>query len=122
MKLFIMAFGIFVLIVGIMLILVPKTAKERFTKLLTIKDYRFIGFLSIFMGILFLFASRKSSMSVFVVLVGLASIAKGLFFAFASHDKAKFFINWWLSMSDDRYRIWGIVSLIMGMLLVVAGM
>ena len=116
MRIFLLIVGIFMMLEGIFLILLTRFVKSWSTKLLSIKNYRPWGIISVIISTLLFLASPFSRLSLLIVLFGLGALFKGLFFILTPHDKAKFFINWWISLSEGNFRILGVVVLILGIL------
>ena len=115
---FLIFLGLYFMVVGIVIILFPDKLKKKFSLLLSWKNYKPLGVIAALVGLILFIVSSSSRLGLFVVLIGILSLAKGLFFIFAAHDKAKFVINWSVSLADEYYRIWGIITLAMGMLLI----
>lgn len=123
MGVFLIIWGLLTGLIGLVFILDPQRAKNRSTALLNIKNYKPLGAAAIVISVLFFLASASEGvkMPLFVVIVGIISLLKGVFYAFAKQDKVKFVINWWVSLPIDTYRIWGVIALIVGILLIIAG-
>jgi hypothetical protein len=103
--------------VGVLMILFPEKLKAKVGCLLTWKNYKPLGIIAAIVGLILFVLSGNSKLGLFLVLIGVLSLTKGLFFIFASHDKVKFTINWSVSLKDDYYRLWGIIAFAVGMLL-----
>ena len=119
MKWFLLLMGIIFTLEGLVFILFSNVVKNLSTKLVSIKDFKPLGILAIVIGILFFLASNSSKISLLIVLLGIISLLKGSFFIFSPYDKVKFFINWWVSLAEDYYKILGAVAFILGLLLLV---
>jgi len=118
MRIFLLIIGIFMMLEGIFLILLTRFVKNWATKLLSIKNYKPWGIISIVVSILLFLASPFSRISLLIVLLGLGALFKGLFFTLTPYDKAKFFVNWWISLSEGNFRILGVVVLALGILII----
>lgn len=118
MGIFLLIIGVFMMLEGIFLILLTRFVKNWSTKLLSIKNYRPWGVISIIVSILLFLASPFSRLNLLIVLLGLGALFKGLFFILTPYDKAKFFVNWWISLSEGNFRILGVVVLILGILII----
>ncbi len=118
MRIFLLIIGIFMTLEGIFLILLTRLVKNWSTKLLSIKNYKPWGTVGIILSILLFLASPFSRLSLLIILLGLGALFKGLFFTLTSYDKAKFFVNWWISLSEGNFRILGVVVLILGILII----
>ncbi|MBW1744295.1 MAG: hypothetical protein JRJ47_12845 [Deltaproteobacteria bacterium] len=44
---------------------------------------------------------------------------KGLVFIFAPQDKVKKMIDWWLEGSDQKYKVWAVVAIGLGIAILV---
>jgi uncharacterized protein YjeT (DUF2065 family) len=113
---FLIFLGLYFIVMGVLMILFPHILKKKLGYLLSWKTYKPLGAAAALIGLVLFFVSGSSKLGLFVVLIGILSLAKGLFFLFAAHDKAKFLINWSVSLADDSYRLWGIISFAVGML------
>ena len=114
---FLIFLGLYFILMGVLIILFPEEIKKRLSSLLSFKTYKPLGAIAALAGLGLFIVSPDSRMRLFVVLLGVISLIKGLFFMFAQHDKAKFAINWSISLPPDYYRIWGIMAFAVGMLL-----
>jgi uncharacterized protein YjeT (DUF2065 family) len=114
---FLIFLGLYFMVMGVVIILFPDKLKKKFSLLLSWKTYKPLGVIAALVGLILFIVSGSSKLGLFVVLIGILSLAKGLFFILAAHDKAKFIINWSVSLSDEYYRIWGIIAFAIGMLL-----
>ena len=115
---FLIFLGLYFMVVGVIVIMFPEKLKKKLSLLLSWKNYKPLGVIAALVGLILFIVSGSSKLGLFVVLIGILSVAKGLFFIFAAHDKAKFVINWSVSLADEYYRIWGIIAFAMGILLI----
>ena len=115
---FLIFISLYFMVMGVVMILFPERIKKKFSYFLSFKSYKPLGAVAASVGIILFIVSGSSKMGFFVVLIGILSLIKGLFFIFAAHDKAKFIINWSMSLTDNYYRIWGMIVFAMGMLLI----
>lgn len=99
-------------IAGIFLLVVPAKAKEISRKLM--KNLKAISFIPLIAGVLLVYSAFSSRLHWFVNTIGLLALAKGFFFIFSPEKKAKPFIDWWLKASLSIYRLWGLVTLALG--------
>ncbi len=115
---FLIFMSLYFIVMGVIMILFPGKLKKKFSYLLSWKSYKPLGAVAALVGLILFIVSGNSKMGLFVVLIGILSLTKGLFFIFAAHDKAKFIINWSASLTDDYYRVWGVIVFAMGMFLI----
>jgi uncharacterized protein YjeT (DUF2065 family) len=78
-------------------------------------DRKFISAFEIIIGILLLISATASRQSWFIRLIGLMAIVEGGIIFFIPKNLYDGLIDWYLnSASDQTYRLFGILSLILG--------
>jgi hypothetical protein len=115
MELILYVLGILWVILGALAILYTQQFRAKSDMLLKQVDPRYFAVLSLLAGILLLAASPSSRHAWFVRLLGLMAMAKsGLLFINPAGLYEKM-VSWLVDrMSDQAYRFWGIVMLIIG--------
>ena len=115
MQLVLYVLGILWVVLGALAILYTQQFRSKSDMLLKQVDPRYFAVLALLGGILLLAASPASRNAWFVRLLGLMAMAKsGLLFVNPAglYEKT---VHWYVDrMSDQAYRFWGIVMLIIG--------
>lgn len=106
------------IIEGVIMILAPKKVIKWATSLLEMKDLQRLGLAPLVAGIILLFSASSSAVGWLVVLLGLALIAKAVYIFLTPAAKIK--SHPWLSLSDNNYRAFGIVALVLGVILFIS--
>ena len=106
--------GIFWIVMGTLLVFVPKLLKRKlFVKLQNI-PLKKIGSVPLIIGVLLVLAASHNRYTAFVVILGLLAIAKGIGCIVAT-EKMQKIQDWWLNKaSNNIYRILGIVIILIG--------
>lgn len=119
MGFFLLLISLILIITGVMLILVPKKVVKAILKVLDKpQDGRLLGLVPLIVGIMLLFAARASAVAWLIVLLGLAGIAKAVYIFLTPVSKIKTLR--WFSLSDNAYRIHGIIVLVLGVMIFIA--
>ena len=112
---YLLLMSLFYMITGIVLILTPKKVVKMTQGIFKMKDPRLVGLIPLSCGILFLLSASSTVVGWLVVLMGLAGIAKAVYIFMTPVAKIK--SHWWFSLSDNGYRGFGIIVLILGVIL-----
>lgn len=111
---FLYVYSIFVIVVGVLSVFATDLIKRTFfNKILQINDLKKFSPLAIIVGLLFLMAIPYNRQPLILLLLGILSIIKGITMIVAPEkmDKMK---AWFLKASDNVYRVWGAVMIVMG--------
>ena len=115
MQLILYSLGILWVVLGALVILYTPQFRTKYYMLLKQADPRLFAVLAVLVGILLLVASPDSRNAWFVRLLGLMAMAKGglLFINPAGiYEKS---VQWFVHrVSDQAYRFWGIIMLVIG--------
>ncbi len=115
---FLLLVSVVYIVEGVMMILTPKKAVKFATELLKVREPRYLGLLSLFVGIFLLFSASSSALSWLIVLLGLAGIAKAVYIFLTPIAKIK--AHPWFSLSDSGHRVVGILLLVLGVLVFIS--
>jgi len=111
---FLYLMGIFFIIIGALSVFATDMARRKFfNKLLQNADLKKYAPLSVVIGIVFLLSIPHNRRPFFILLLGVLSILKGIGLIVATEKMLKI-KDWWLKANDTAYRIWGVVVIIMG--------
>lgn len=115
MKWFLYAISLYFIAVGTCAILYTHEARNAITRVIREVDRRILSILAVIAGIAFLFAASASRVPWLIRLFGFMGILKGVYILVAPKNLYDQINNWYLdSFSDQAYRLWGIISLIIG--------
>ena len=111
---FLYLFGIFLIVVGALSVFATDMIRKKFfNKLLELKDLKKYAPLSIIVGVLLLFSVPYNRHGFLILLFGILSIIKGVLLLVAP-EKMEKLKNWWQKAKDNAYRVYGIVMIIIG--------
>ena len=106
--------SVFWIIIGTLLIFVPDLVKTKFCeKLLAKVNLKKMSLIPIICGVLLILSSSYNNYMVFVTLLGLLGIVKGVMFLVAEEKMMKI-TDWWMKSSNTVARIWGVVTITIG--------
>lgn len=115
MKWFLYAFSLYWIAVGSCAIIYTSEARNVMARMIREVDRRVLSIVAVIAGIAFLFAASASSVPWLIRLFGLLGILKGVYILVVPKNLYDQINNWYLdSFSDQAYRLWGIISLIIG--------
>lgn len=120
MGLIIIIVGVLLMVKGAGLILMPRKMVHFAQKMLSGKQAKNLGWIPIVVGLLLCISANFSYMALGIFLLGLLIIAKGVYILVVPIEQIK--KHKWFALSDGIYRVMGIVSLVIGMLLINAAM
>lgn len=77
---------------------------------------KFLAFIPMVVGILLILAAGASGASWFIRILGLLAIGKGIYFLLGPRGQIKALFDWWFKSAQDRtYRLWGLIMVLLGM-------
>mgnify|MGYP000109070267 CR=1 FL=1 len=77
--------------------------------------------LKIVIGILFLIFARECKLPWAIIAVGILSAVGAAVFGLLPVIKIKAYLNWWQIRPDWMYRVWGILAIAFGLLIMYIG-
>ena len=115
MKEFLYAYSVLCIGLGSCLVLYTTECRRLLGNMLTGIDRRFLALLPAIFGILLILAAPQARNAWFVRLLGLIGVAKAGFIVANPQGLCEQVNNWLLnSASDQTFRLFGIISLILG--------
>ena len=111
---FLFAIGIIWVMCGTFMLFSTQSMREKCYTKLRPRDPRMFSPLAIIVGVLMLLSASSSSQPTFIVILGLIALTKGLVFLFAPREKVKRVIDWWFEGTDRTQKVWGVLSLALG--------
>jgi uncharacterized protein YjeT (DUF2065 family) len=115
MNVFLYAISFLCIAIGCCTILYTDEARNFLKRLFNKIDRKFLSVFEAIMGILLLFSATASHHSWFIRLIGLMAIIEAGVIFLVPKNLYDELINWYVnSLSDQAYRFFGILSLILG--------
>ncbi len=115
MKWFLLAVSILFIAIGCCTILYTTETRNVLKNIFNKIDRKIISVFEVIMGVLLLFSATASHHSWFIRLIGFMAVIEGGIIFFIPKNLYDELINWYLnSASDKTYRLFGIISLILG--------
>lgn len=112
---FLYGISIIWVVIGSCCILYTTQCRSILKKMLKGLNLKFLALLAIIIGILLIFSAWYSRNFWFIVFLGLITIGKGILFFLNPGNTAEKILNWSFdTASDQTYRFFGIVFLIIG--------
>ena len=113
LKLFMRLLAILWVAMGTLMIFAPEVLRKKLFAKLKELPLKKAGIIPLVIGILLLLAAFYNRYRLFIVLLGLLSITKGIYCIVATEKMAKM-QDWWLGAKKKVYRISGIIVIILG--------
>ena len=99
---------------GTLMLFATQLIRQRFYHRLKTQDPRGWSFVAIAVGVLLLLAASSSSQVTFIVILGLISLAEGVFLLFAPRPKIRKITDWWFEATDKTHKVWGVATIVLG--------
>jgi uncharacterized protein YjeT (DUF2065 family) len=115
MKWFLYAFSLIWISFGAGIIIYTRESKSMIKSLVTDLDRRFLSVLPAIFGVFLIIAATESRHSWFIRLIGILAVLKGGFIFWNPQNLYNKIVDWYLnSLSDQTFRFFGIIILILG--------
>ena len=115
MNVFLYVFSFFCIAIGCCTILYSDETRNFLKGLFNQIDRKFLSVFEVIMGVLLLVSATASHHSWFIRLIGLMAVIEGGAILLMPKNLYDELINWYVnSLSDQTYRLFGILSLILG--------
>jgi uncharacterized protein YjeT (DUF2065 family) len=114
MKLFLLAISIFWIIIGLTALISPSNLKKFYSSIIKLAKKLFI--LPLLIGTALLWSAPASMLYVFIRILGIIGIAKGIFLLVCPANVLTPLFNRWLSQPDRFYRFFGIFIILLGII------
>ena len=115
MKWFLYAISLFYISIGCCSILYTDETKKFVRSIFIDLDQKILSALPFIFGILFIFSASATRIPWLIRLIGLMGIIEGVVFFLIPKDLYDKFMDWYLnSLSDQTYRLSGILGIIFG--------
>lgn len=110
--------GIYLIAIGVVVLFTPKAYNKILKFFRKEKRVYIAGILRIFLGILFLSAAQQSRLKIFLVVIGILTVIGGILIFVPKQKKLQEMIDWFDKIPSIFIRLWGIVAIILGALLI----
>jgi len=115
MKWFLFAFSLSWISVGCCTILYTDETRKFVKRIFNNIDQKILSALPFIFGILFIFSASATSIPWIIRLIGFMGVIKGVAFFIIPKDSYEKLMDWYLnSLSDQSYRLSGILGIILG--------
>ncbi|MFC1829224.1 hypothetical protein ACFL0O_06405 [Thermodesulfobacteriota bacterium] len=115
MKWFLYAMSLIWIAFGAWAILYTSETKDFYKRLVNEIDRRIVSVLPFIAGILFLFAASATRNPAFIRFIGILALVKGVFIFWNPNNLYEEVANWYSNViSDQTFRLFGIISLVLG--------
>jgi uncharacterized protein YjeT (DUF2065 family) len=115
MKWFLYAISLLCIAFGCCIIIYTRETRNFVKSLFNEVDRKVLSVFEVLMGILLLFSATASHYSWFIRLIGILAVIEGGVIFFIPKNLYDELIDWYInSVSDQTYRLFGIISIIFG--------
>lgn len=115
MNVFLYAMSFLFIAIGCCTILYTNETRTFLNRLFSKIDRKFLSVFEVIMGILLLVSASASHHPWFIRLIGLSAVIEGVVIFLLPKNLYDELMNWYVnSLSDQTYRLFGILSLILG--------
>lgn len=119
MKLLLILLAAYWVVIGVLLVILTEAARDRFKKFLKKRNMKRFSIVPILVGVLLIWGSSLVTRPWITVLLGIISIAKGLFFMFGQEKKVHDTIEWWLKADKKVLKASGVFAFVLGVILLL---
>ena len=116
LRLFMRLLAILWVAMGTLMIFAPEILRKKLFAKIKELPLKKVGIAPIVIGVLLLLAALYNTYRFLIVILGLLSIAKGIYCIVATEKMAKM-QDWWLGAKKKVYRVYGIVVIILGFII-----
>ncbi len=116
LRLFMRLLAILWVAMGTLMIFAPEVVRKKVFGKIKELPLKKVGMVPIVVGVLLLLAALYNTYRFFIVILGLLSIAKGIYCIVAPEKMAKL-QDWWLGAKKRVYRVYGIVIIVLGFII-----
>lgn len=113
-RLFLYLVSILWIILGVLLVFATDLVREKlFNKFFKKIDIKKMSVIPIIIGVLLFLSAFANTNRLFVIIIGLLAVIKGIVGIVAT-EKMQKMMDWWLNANNNILRIWGVVIIILG--------
>ena len=108
--------GIFMVVSGIFLLIFTERTRELFKRVFIFENMKRLSFLPFALGIVLIAGAFVGERFLWLpFIVGIAGLAKGIYFFVSPPDHSKAIMDWWFfRASPETIRFFGLISFVLG--------
>jgi uncharacterized protein YjeT (DUF2065 family) len=114
----VLAFGLIIIVIGLAILVKPARLKDLLYILLEKDWFRMVAALRVIIGVLFLFAAGGTRSPIFVSVMGVLFILAGVLIPILGPVRLRSLASWWMKRRDLVLRLWALVAVTLGGVLV----
>jgi uncharacterized protein YjeT (DUF2065 family) len=118
MSIIVLAIGLIIIVIGLAVLVKPARLKDLLYLLLEKDWFRMVAALRVIIGVLFLFAAGGTRSPIFVSVMGILFISAGVLIPILGPTRLRSLAYWWLKRRDLVLRLWALIALAFGVVLV----
>jgi uncharacterized protein YjeT (DUF2065 family) len=118
MSIIVLAIGLVIVVTGLAVLIKPARLKDLLYTLLEKDWFRIVAALRVIIGVLFLFAAGGTRSPIFVSVMGVLFILAGVLIPILGSARLRYLASWWMERRDSVLRLWALVALALGGVLV----
>ncbi len=113
--------GLIVMVMSVLAMLAPQSFVAVISRWTAVRFSVTIG-IRLLLGIVFLIGASQTRFPAFISIVGIIIIAVAFVLFFLGRTKVDAMIQWWLRRTSTFMRLWALVGVILGALILYAGL
>jgi len=114
--------GLLIFLIGVAILISPATLRRLIHHFLKKEWLYGVTALRIIFGILFIIAAPDTRAPTFILVLGIIFILAGVAIPLTGTERIHRMAKWWLERSDTTLRLWAIVSVILGAVILWCGL
>jgi glucan phosphoethanolaminetransferase (alkaline phosphatase superfamily) len=116
MEVAVLIISLWLVVYGVFLVLYTQETRNFSKKFFPIKRLKIMAVIPLILGCILAIGAFHPAGTIWLLLIlGLLSIAKGFYWIFGPEDQIKRILDWWHYRAEERtIRLWGLISLILG--------
>jgi len=121
MTLIVALLGALFLVISLVILIWPGSGRWPLENLITRGTVPLLSIVRIGFGIACVLAAPSTRLPGFVWALGLLLIVSGISLPVIGFDRLRRWTDWWLEKPDRDYRVWSLLGILLGALLIWAG-
>ncbi len=120
MRIVVWVFAIYLVVVGLMTVVSPELARRMGRWFMTPLRTRLTSLLSVALGIVLFEVRHSTGLPVLVGILGLLTAIGSLVYLVLPWIAMERLYEWWLRVPDIEFRVYGAISALLGVILIVS--
>jgi hypothetical protein len=121
MTLFVTLLGALFLVISLAILIWPGSGRRSLQNLVTRRAMPVLSIVRIGFGMACVLAAPSTRLPGFVWALGLLLIVSGISLPVIGFERLRRWTDWWLEKPDRDYRVWSLLGILLGALLIWAG-